>query len=51
MKKFNYGKIMKAINCMALALVAVSANSTCAFYFHQPEFPKSADKFRRIGKD
>ncbi|MGN0438614.1 MAG: cyclic lactone autoinducer peptide [Lachnospiraceae bacterium] len=51
MKKFKQGKIMKVINCLALVLVAVSANSACVFYFHQPEFPEAASKFRRVGND
>lgn len=51
MKKLKKENVIKVINCLALVLVAVSANSACVFYFHQPEFPKAADKFRRIGND
>ncbi|SDY79097.1 cyclic lactone autoinducer peptide [Lachnobacterium bovis] len=51
MSKFKKENVMKVINCLALVLVAASANSACFFYFHQPEFPKAADKFRQIGND
>ena len=47
MKKFKQGKIMKVINCLALVLVAATANSACVFYFHQPEFPKEANFLRK----
>lgn len=48
MKGQKSNKIMKFINCLALVLVAVSANSTCMFYFHEPKFPDAAKKFKRL---
>lgn len=41
-------RLIKLINCIALAVVICSANSTCAFYFHQPKFPDTANKYKRI---
>lgn len=41
-------KVFGIVNCLALLLVMQSANSACTFYYHQPNFPKSADKFKRI---
>lgn len=39
---------MKFINCMALAVVICFANLICAFYFRQPKFPDTANKYKRI---
>lgn len=39
--------IMKNVNQVALKLVEKSANSTCMWAFHQPEFPQEAIKFKK----
>ncbi|MDF2801194.1 MAG: hypothetical protein K0S61_1097 [Anaerocolumna sp.] len=41
-------QLLKGINCTALALVALSANIACVWVFHQPEFPKAADRFKKL---
>ncbi len=41
-------RIMKILNCLALMMVIQSANTVCAFYFHQPEFPEAAKKFKKF---
>lgn len=46
--KFLDGKLLKLLNCLSLKLVARSANSACVWYFHQPEFPEEANKFKKI---
>lgn len=35
------------LNSLALALVAISANSACAWVYHQPEFPETANRFKK----
>jgi cyclic lactone autoinducer peptide len=42
-------KVMSAgvLNTLALALVAQSANQACLWFFHQPEFPESANKLKK----
>lgn len=40
------GKI-GVLNCLALALVALTSNSACLWYYHQPEFPKEANFLRK----
>lgn len=35
------------LNCLVLALVTVTSNSACVWYFHQPEFPKEANFLRK----
>lgn len=47
MKKFFNPKVMTILNSLAVMFVASSANSACSWMFHQPEFPKEAEKFRR----
>ena len=46
-KSFFYRAGMGAVNAMALFLVYQTANATCMWLFHQPEFPKEAEKFKR----
>lgn len=49
--KINKNSIMKFLgvfNSLALLFVAQSANSTCAFFYHQPEFPAAANRFRKL---
>ncbi len=36
------------VNAMAMALVVQSANSACIWVLHQPEFPKEAEKFKKV---
>lgn len=36
------------INCLVLTLVAQTANTTCIWIFHQPEFPKTAQRYTNI---
>ena len=38
-------KMLSLINSLALFTVIQTANSTCLFCFHQPEFPKEAKKY------
>lgn len=35
------------LNSLALVLVAASANSACAWVYHQPKFPDAASKFKK----
>ena len=47
MKKFM--KIATTVlNSLALTLVISSANAACCWMFHQPEFPKEAEKFKKV---
>lgn len=41
-------KVVGVMNCLALLLVVQSANSACCFYYHQPEFPETASKFKKV---
>jgi len=34
-----------------LVLVTATANAACAWYFHQPEFPKEANALRKHYND
>lgn len=47
MKKLFNPKVLTILNSLAVVLVASSANSACSWMFHQPEFPKEANKFKR----
>lgn len=47
MKKFFNPKLLTILNSLAVVLVASSANSACSWMFHQPEFPKEANRFKR----
>lgn len=40
-------KAMESLNGIARILTAQSANSACAWMFHQPKFPESANKFKK----
>ncbi len=46
-KKKNFIKLLRVFNCIAIVLVAQSANIACAWVFHQPEFPEAANKFKK----
>lgn len=46
-KKFLKKCAMKMVNDFALILVMQTANSACIWVAHQPEFPESANKFKK----
>lgn len=48
LRKLFSSKLMGAVNCLALMLVVHSASAACIWYFHQPEFPESANKFKKV---
>lgn len=35
------------LNSLALVMVTMTANSACAWVFHQPEFPETANRFKK----
>ncbi|MDE7341997.1 MAG: cyclic lactone autoinducer peptide [Lachnospiraceae bacterium] len=37
-----------AVNCLALLFTVLTSQLLCAWYFHQPEFPAEADKYRKF---
>ena len=37
-----------AVNVMALSVVILNAQQCCYWFMHQPEFPESADKYRKF---
>lgn len=37
-----------ALNCLALSVVVLNAQQCCYWFWHQPEFPAQADKFRKF---
>jgi len=41
-------KFGPALASCLVAVAALNANSATSFFFHQPEVPKSLDKFRRF---
>jgi cyclic lactone autoinducer peptide len=43
-----YQKILGTVNMLALLLVKQTANASCAWMFHQPEFPEGANKFKKV---
>jgi len=45
LKKFNV--LLAAIASVALAFGALSAQSACVCWFHQPEIPESMKKFAK----
>lgn len=47
-KALFYQKILGIINMLALFLVRKTANASCAWVFHQPEFPDEANKFKKV---
>jgi len=47
-KKNFLTKLLGIFNCIALVLVAQSANIACVWVFHQPEFPEAANQFKKI---
>lgn len=47
MKKIT-SKLLSLLNCLAVLFVIQSANAACSWMFHQPEFPKEANRFKKI---
>lgn len=43
-------KIMGVMNCIAVMFVVQTANSACAWIFHQPKFPEEAKKYSKFKK-
>lgn len=41
-------RVWGAMNALAIATVALGAGRYCYWFFHQPEFPAEADKFRKF---
>lgn len=48
LKKFIGSKLFTVLNCLALITVVQTANVACVWAFHQPEFPREADKYRKL---
>lgn len=40
--------VFGVVNCLALLLTVLTSQLLCAWYFHQPEFPAEADKYRKF---
>lgn len=40
--------VSKSMNMLALRLVVQTANSACAWFAYQPEFPEAADKYKKV---
>ncbi len=40
--------VFGVMNCLALLFVVLSSQLCCIWYFHQPEFPAEADKYRKF---
>ena len=40
--------VSKLMNMLALRLVVQTANSACAWFAYQPEFPEAADKYKKV---
>ncbi len=47
-KKNVLMKLVGLVNCLALVLVAQTANAACIWTFHQPEFPEAANRFKKF---
>lgn len=47
MKKLNF-KLITVLNSLAILFVSQSANTACSWMFHQPEFPKEANRFNKL---
>ncbi len=40
--------ILRCVNVLAMLMVVQTANSTCVWVVHQPEFPTEANKLKKI---
>lgn len=47
LKRNRFG-IMGIVNCLAMALVACTANAACSWIFGQPEEPEEAKRMRKF---
>lgn len=50
MKSKIFRKLGVLTNCIALMFVIQSANTACVWIFHEPFFPKEANKFKKVGR-
>ena len=41
-------KLSKVMNMFAMRLVVQTANSACAWFAYQPEFPEEANKYKKV---
>lgn len=41
-------KLWGVFNCLALAMVISGAQQCCYWFWHQPELPEEADKYRKF---
>lgn len=48
LRNFLEKNVIKVVNAIALLLVVQTANSACFWVAHQPEFPESANKYKRM---
>lgn len=48
MKSKIFRKLGDVANFIALMLVVQSANTACVWIFHEPFFPKEANKFKKV---
>ncbi|MDR2043868.1 MAG: cyclic lactone autoinducer peptide [Clostridium sp.] len=47
-KGFLAAKLIEKTNQLALKLVVQNANSACMNFFHQPRFPKEAQRYKKV---
>lgn len=45
MKKKN---LVGVLNCLALLMTIIGAQTFCYWFYHQPELPAEADKYRKF---
>lgn len=48
LRKFFCKCIVRCFNALAVLMVMQTANSACVWIIHQPEFPKEAEKFKKV---
>ena len=48
MFKKIYSKLGIIANCMALLVVTQSANTACGWIVHEPKFPETANKYKKV---
>lgn len=48
MFKKIYSKLGIIANCMALLMVIQSANTACGWIVHEPKFPETANKYKKV---
>lgn len=47
-KKTITERVASITDATALKMVQMNANSACSWLYHQPEFPKEAEKFKKV---